>query len=64
MGLSGWQILNPTIFLLVAYYLTDQPTDSHRRCMLWLICVLTVLLAHAYGLVFGAAFGMQVRPAN
>lgn len=53
-------VLNPTVFVLLAYYLTDQPTDSNRRCLVWLVCVLTVLLAHAYGLVCGAAFGMQL----
>ncbi|KAK3927759.1 ATP-binding cassette sub-family G member 4 [Frankliniella fusca] len=55
-----FMVINPTVFLLVAYYMTDQPNVEDRRCMVWLVCLLTVFLAHAYGLVFGAALGMQL----
>lgn len=53
-------MVNPTVFVLVAYYMTDQPTDDYRPVLVWLVCVLIVFTAHAYGLVFGAAMGMQV----
>ncbi|XP_034243636.1 ATP-binding cassette sub-family G member 1-like [Thrips palmi] len=53
-------IVNPTVFVLVAYYMTDQPTQDLRPVLVWFVCVLIVFTAHAYGLLFGAAMGMQL----
>ncbi|XP_046388181.1 ATP-binding cassette sub-family G member 4-like [Ischnura elegans] len=50
------QVITPTVFLLVSYYLTGQPTECFRVAMMWTICVSYTILAQGIGLVFGAAF--------
>ncbi|XP_067009790.2 ATP-binding cassette sub-family G member 4 isoform X2 [Anabrus simplex] len=53
------QILCPTSFLLLSYFLTAQPADVCRVLMLWMVCMLLTILAQTMGLVAGAACDMQ-----
>ncbi|XP_014205278.1 ATP-binding cassette sub-family G member 1-like [Copidosoma floridanum] len=50
------QIVCPTGFLLVAYYLTGQPLEAARFFQVWMICILTTILAQSFGIATGAAF--------
>uniref|UniRef100_A0A182IQF7 Uncharacterized protein n=1 Tax=Anopheles atroparvus TaxID=41427 RepID=A0A182IQF7_ANOAO len=54
------QILCPSLFLAIAYYLTDQPLEWERFGMLWLVLLLLGIFAQTVGLLSGAAFNMQM----
>lgn len=55
------QLLCPTLFVLVAYFMTGQPFQAaDRLAMLWLVCLLMAILADSLGLAVGAASSIQV----
>lgn len=54
------QILGPTSFILVAYFLTGQPYDSDRLIRIWVVCLLIGVIAELMGLVSGAVCDMQL----
>ncbi|XP_065356937.1 ATP-binding cassette subfamily G member 4 [Calliphora vicina] len=54
------QILCPTLLMSIAYYMTGQPNEVERFVMCWGICLLTAIIGHFIGLVFGSMFDMQL----
>ncbi|XP_059477912.1 ATP-binding cassette subfamily G member 4-like [Neocloeon triangulifer] len=54
------QIMCPTIFLLISYYLSNQPMEFHRFAHLWLVGILLTLLAQSLGLFVGAASDVKM----
>ena len=54
------QFVCPTLLMSIAYYMTGQPDDVGRFVMCWGICLLTAVIGHFIGLVFGSMFDMQV----
>ncbi|XP_033213034.1 ATP-binding cassette sub-family G member 1-like isoform X2 [Belonocnema kinseyi] len=61
------QILCPSSFLIIAYYMTGQPPEVMRFFQTWVICVLMAILAQSLGIATGATFntdaGMFLVPA-
>ncbi|CAB0029612.1 unnamed protein product [Trichogramma brassicae] len=61
------QIICPSGFLAIAYYMTGQPMEVFRFFQVWLICTLFTVLAQSFGILTGAAFdthaGMFLVPA-
>ncbi|XP_058125814.1 ATP-binding cassette sub-family G member 4-like [Anopheles ziemanni] len=54
------QLLCPSLFLAISYYMTNQPFEWERFGMLWLILLLLGIFAQTVGLLSGAAFNMQM----
>ncbi|XP_053664151.1 ATP-binding cassette sub-family G member 4-like [Anopheles marshallii] len=54
------QILCPSLFLTIAYYLTGQPLEWERFGKLCLILLLLGIYAQTVGLLSGAAFDIQM----
>ncbi|XP_059619010.1 ATP-binding cassette sub-family G member 4-like [Phlebotomus argentipes] len=54
------QIMCPSLFILIGYFLSGQPQEEHRFAMMWFICLLTAISAQAMGLLAGAAFNVQM----
>ncbi|XP_034180185.1 ATP-binding cassette sub-family G member 4 isoform X1 [Osmia lignaria lignaria] len=54
------QILNPSTFIAIAYYMTGQPMESHRFFRTWLICVLTTILGQSSGMLVGVTFNTNL----
>ncbi|XP_050077339.1 ATP-binding cassette sub-family G member 4-like [Anopheles maculipalpis] len=54
------QILCPSLFLAIAYYLTGQPLEWERFEKLCLVLLLLGIFAQTVGLLSGAAFDMQM----
>ncbi|XP_003396323.2 ATP-binding cassette sub-family G member 4 isoform X1 [Bombus terrestris] len=50
------QILTPSVFISIAYYMTGQPMQCDRFLRTWLICILTTILGQSSGMLVGAAF--------
>ncbi|KAI4475106.1 hypothetical protein M0802_015284, partial [Mischocyttarus mexicanus] len=50
------QLLCPTFFFAIAYYLTGQPMEWNSFMKTWLICILHTILAQSVGIAVGAAF--------
>ncbi|XP_060833124.1 ATP-binding cassette sub-family G member 4-like isoform X3 [Bombus pascuorum] len=50
------QILTPSVFISIAYYMTGQPMECDRFLRTWLICILTTILGQSSGMLVGAAF--------
>ncbi|RXG59507.1 ATP-binding cassette sub-family G member 4 [Armadillidium vulgare] len=50
-----FQVVLPFIYLLLVYFLSDQPLDAGRFLMFSLITILTSLVAQTLGLVIGAS---------
>lgn len=55
------QFICPTLLVSIAYFMTGQPSDVGRFVMFWGICLLTGMIGHFMGLVFGSLFDMQVN---
>ncbi|XP_046666359.1 ATP-binding cassette sub-family G member 4-like [Homalodisca vitripennis] len=53
------QILCPTIFVAVGWYMTGQPLVLYRFGMLWLVSVLVAVLAQTIGNACGAALTVE-----
>ncbi|XP_035783489.1 ATP-binding cassette sub-family G member 4-like [Anopheles albimanus] len=54
------QIICPTLFIAIAYYMTGQPLEWERFGMVWLITLLLAIYAQTVGLLSGAAFDIQM----
>lgn len=54
------QTICPTFFVAVAYFMTGQPLEIERLLMVWLIVLLTAILADSLGLAVGACCNIQV----
>uniref|UniRef100_A0A1B0B920 ABC transporter domain-containing protein n=1 Tax=Glossina palpalis gambiensis TaxID=67801 RepID=A0A1B0B920_9MUSC len=54
------QFICPTILLTIVYFMTGQPCDIGRFVMCWGISLLSAIIGHFMGLVFGSAFGLQI----
>ncbi|XP_078041380.1 ATP-binding cassette sub-family G member 4 [Augochlora pura] len=54
------QILCPTVFIVIAYYMTGQPLECNRFFRIWLICILTTILGQSSGMLVGSAFDQQL----
>lgn len=55
------QLLCPTIFMSIAYFMTGQPHEVERFVLLWIILILIAVMADSLGLLVGAACSIQVR---
>ncbi|CAL7935410.1 unnamed protein product [Xylocopa violacea] len=54
------QILAPSVFIAITYYITGQPMECDRFLRTWLICILTTILGQSSGMLVGAAFDTQI----
>ncbi|XP_049533707.1 ATP-binding cassette sub-family G member 4-like [Anopheles darlingi] len=54
------QMICPTLFIVIAYFMTGQPLEWERFGMLWLINLLLGMYAQTVGLLSGAAFDIQM----
>lgn len=54
------QIICPTIFISIAYFMTGQPHEVQRFLLLWAILILVAVMADCLGLFVGAACNIQV----
>ncbi|KOC63206.1 ATP-binding cassette sub-family G member 4 [Habropoda laboriosa] len=54
------QILAPSMFISITYYMTGQPMECNRFMRTWLICVLTTILGQSSGMLVGAAFNTHL----
>ncbi|XP_039429219.1 ATP-binding cassette sub-family G member 4-like [Culex pipiens pallens] len=54
------QLLCPSIFVIITYFLTGQPMEPSRFVMFWAITLLLGIFAQTVGLLSGAAFGIQM----
>ncbi|XP_063709394.1 ABC transporter G family member 2-like [Culicoides brevitarsis] len=53
------QLICPTLFVTISYFMTGQPFECDRFLMLLFICVLMATMSHSLGLVAGAAFSVK-----
>ncbi|XP_012140091.1 ATP-binding cassette sub-family G member 4 isoform X2 [Megachile rotundata] len=53
-------ILSPSIFIAITYYLTGQPMECFRFFRTWLICVLTTILGQSSGMLVGVTFSTDM----
>lgn len=60
MNVLNAQVICPTIFVGVSWYLTGQPLVLFRFGMLWLACVMVAVLAQTIGNTAGAALSVEV----
>ncbi len=49
------QVIFPTLFTIVFYYMTSQPPETSRFLKVLLVMILVSVLCESYGLVFGCA---------
>ncbi|XP_049789514.1 ATP-binding cassette sub-family G member 4 [Schistocerca nitens] len=54
------QVLCPTCFVVIAYFMTGQPYDHQRLYMFLLVCMLMTMIAQTLGLVAGAICNIQL----
>lgn len=54
------QLLCPSCFFIIAYYMTGQPMECNRFTQAWLVCVLLTILGQSVGIAVGAAFDTQL----
>uniref|UniRef100_A0A1A9WZY6 ABC transporter domain-containing protein n=1 Tax=Glossina brevipalpis TaxID=37001 RepID=A0A1A9WZY6_9MUSC len=54
------QFICPTLLMAIVYFMTGQPCDIERFVMCWGITLLTAIIGHFVGLVFGSTFGLQM----
>lgn len=54
------QIICPTIFISISYFMSGQPAEFHRFAMCWSISVLSAFIGHFIGVVGGTLFSIQM----
>ncbi|XP_031825993.2 ATP-binding cassette sub-family G member 4 [Nomia melanderi] len=54
------QILCPSVFIFIAYYMTGQYMECDRFFRTWLICILTTILGQSSGMLVGVAFNQHL----
>ncbi|KZC04864.1 ATP-binding cassette sub-family G member 4 [Dufourea novaeangliae] len=54
------QLLCPSVFISIAYYMTGQPMECDRFLRTWLICILTAILGQSSGMLVGVAFDQHM----
>jgi hypothetical protein len=54
-----FQIIFPTVYLVIVYFMTYQPLSLQRFSMLLFITICMSLVGQGVGLFFGTAFGIQ-----
>ncbi|XP_076674675.1 ATP-binding cassette subfamily G member 4 [Andrena cerasifolii] len=54
------QILCPSVFISIAYYMTGQPMECDRFLRTWLICILTTVLGQSSGMLVGVTFNTNL----
>jgi ABC-type multidrug transport system permease subunit len=54
-----FQIIFPTVYLVIVYFMTGQPLSLQRFSMLLCITIFTSLVGQGIGLVVGAVFDLQ-----
>lgn len=54
------QLLCPSCFFIIAYYLTGQPMECNRFVQAWLVTILLTILGQSVGIAVGAAFNTQL----
>lgn len=54
------QLVFPTVYVVIVYFMSDQPCDPMRFLMFLTMSVMTSLVAQSLGLVIGAAMDIQV----
>ncbi|KAF5272449.1 hypothetical protein FQR65_LT04917 [Abscondita terminalis] len=54
-----FQLLLTICYMMSVYYITSQPMEPMRFCMVLLIAVLTALVSQSLGLLVGAAFNVE-----
>ena len=54
------QIVFPTVYTTIVYFMSDQPLDVMRFFMFLLMGILISLVAQSLGIVIGAAMDIQV----
>lgn len=55
-----FQVIVPTLFMTAIYLMTNQPMCLDRFFMLLTVTILMSLIGQSIGLVFGAAFDIQI----
>nr|KAF7389745.1 hypothetical protein H0235_018229 [Vespula pensylvanica] len=54
------QLLCPSSFFIIAYYMTGQPMERNSLMQAWLVCILHTILGQSVGITVGAAFDTQI----
>lgn len=54
-----FQVIYPLLYVLLVYFLTDQPREAHRFFMFTTMCIMTSLVAQSLGLAIGACLSIQ-----
>lgn len=54
------QLICPTLFISISYFMTAQPPEFNRFVMFWSVSVLTTFIGHFIGVICGTMFSMQL----
>ncbi|XP_064540501.1 ATP-binding cassette subfamily G member 4 isoform X1 [Drosophila montana] len=54
------QLICPTLFISIGFFMTGQPPELGRFAMCWTICVLTAFIGHFIGVIAGTLLPMQL----
>ncbi|KAH8262920.1 hypothetical protein KR044_002016 [Drosophila immigrans] len=54
------QLICPTLFIGIGYFMTGQPPEFQRFAMCWSLCVLTAFIGHFIGVICGTMLSMQL----
>jgi len=55
-----FQIILPSVYMVIVYFMTGQPVDFERFSMLLVITIWISLAGQGFGLFFGAIFSIDV----